>query len=73
MVVFEGCSHDDRVILGGRNQFVMHFCTFFPFEDLCFSVGENATEKMTNKVFGTANGSDLDERINKFFTSFDSK
>jgi len=31
MIVFEGCEEDDKIVLGGRNPFLSHFCTFFNF------------------------------------------
>ena len=31
MIVFEGCERDDKIILGGKNSFLSHFCTFFNF------------------------------------------
>ena len=36
MVVFEGCERDDKIVLGGRNAFLSHFCTFFNFS-ICSS------------------------------------
>jgi len=31
MIVFEGCEVDDKVVLGGKQPFLQHFCTFFNF------------------------------------------
>ena len=39
MIVFEGCEQDDKIVLGGRNPFLSHFCTFFHF-NICFANNE---------------------------------
>ena len=35
-LVIEGCESDDKVVLGGKDAFLSHFCTFFNF-NICFS------------------------------------
>ena len=40
MIVFEGCDQDDKIVLGGRNAFLSHFCTFFNF-NICHARGES--------------------------------
>ena len=39
MIVFEGCERDDKVVLGGKSPFLLHFCTFFNFT-ICQAQGE---------------------------------
>ena len=39
MLAIEGCINDDKTILGGKNEFLAHFCTFFNF-NICFSAKE---------------------------------
>ena len=39
MIVFEGCEEDDKIVLGGRKPFLLHFCTFFNF-NICQAQGE---------------------------------
>jgi len=36
MIAFEGCDQDDKIVLGGRNAFLSHFCTFFKF-NICYA------------------------------------
>ena len=31
LIAMEGCVTDDKIILGGKNEFMSHFCTFFNF------------------------------------------
>ena len=37
--VVEGCLKDDRTVLGGRSEFLSHFCTFYNF-NICYSLDE---------------------------------
>ena len=37
--VIEGCLPDDRTVLGGRKEFLSHFCTFYNF-NICYSLDE---------------------------------
>ena len=39
MIAFEGCEQDDKIVLGGKNAFLSHFCTFFNF-NVCHAAGE---------------------------------
>ena len=40
MLVVEGCLNDDKTVLGGKHEFLSHFCTFFNF-NICFSAAES--------------------------------
>ena len=68
MLVLEGCSTDDKIILGGRNEFLSHFCTFFNF-DACMAGSDGQALSGTRKVFSDSEV--LDKRLNEFVRSFD--
>ena len=38
-LVIEGCESDDKVVLGGKDAFLSHFCTFFNFNICTFLAG----------------------------------
>ena len=40
IIAVEGCMNDDKTVLGGKNEFLSHFCTLFNF-NICFSNKEN--------------------------------
>ena len=66
-LVVEGCESDDKVVLGGKDAFLSHFCTFFNF-NICFS-NEQKASKSLNKFF---NDSDrINQSIDNFITSID--
>lgn len=63
MIVFEGCERDDKVVLGGRNAFLSHFCTFFNFS-ICRAPQD---QKMIQKQINVLNDS---EKFDKSIMSF---
>ena len=66
-LVIEGCETDDRIVLGGKDAFLSHFCTYFNF-NACYS-NEQKAAKQLNKYF---NDSDkINKSIDKFITSMD--
>lgn len=46
LLAVEGCINDDKTILGGKNEFLSHFCTFFNF-NICYSNKEAKAMKKT--------------------------
>ncbi len=48
MLVVEGCLNDDKTVLGGREAFLSHFCTFFNF-NICFSHSESKSVRKLDK------------------------
>ena len=68
-LVIEGCESDDKVVLGGKDAFLSHFCTFFNF-NICFS-NEQKAAKSINKFF---NDSDrINRSIENFITTIDKR
>ena len=50
MLVVEGCLNDDKTVLGGREAFLSHFCTFFNF-NICYSHAESkGVRKLDKKI-----------------------
>ena len=70
MMVMEGCVNDDKIILGGKNEFMSHFCTFFNFS-ACLSGVEGKALKNTRNMF--ADHEQLDKKLEDFVNSFDKK
>ena len=70
MIVFEGCEEDDKIVLGGRKPFLLHFCTFFNF-NICQAQGEFQGVQKGIKRFNDAN--QLDKELNAFMDKFDDK
>ena len=70
MIVFEGCEEDDKVVLGGKNAFLSHFCTFFNF-NICYGPSESKFIKKGIKQFN--NTERLDKDLESFIKSFDKK
>ena len=70
MIVFEGCEQDDKIILGGKNAFLSHFCTFFNF-NICYAPGEQKMMQREMKRFNDTKK--LDDNIEELIKSFDGK
>ena len=70
MVVFEGCDQDDKIVLGGKNAFLSHFCTFFNF-NICYANQESASIQKGIRKFNNSEG--LDKSLDSFMQSFDQK
>ena len=68
MLVFEGCDRDDKIVLGGKNAFLSHFCTFFNFS-LC-SAPQDA-KMMQRQIHRFNNADKLDKDIEGFMASFE--
>ena len=68
-LVVEGCESDDKVVLGGKEAFLNHFCHYFNF-NICFSNEKNAAKKL-NAIF---NDSDkINKGIESFITNLDKR
>jgi hypothetical protein len=63
MLVTEGCHNEDKVVLGGQNGFLSHFCTFYHF-NICHSANEAPAIKNLQKKLSDA------DRIDKGLDSF---
>ena len=70
MIVFEGCDQDDKIVLGGKNPFLSHFCTFFNF-GICYAAGESKMIQKNIKKFNDPQ--QLDKNLEGFLESFDKK
>jgi len=69
MLVVEGCMNDDRIVLGGKQEFLNHFCAFFDF-NICYSMREN---KSLKRAHGVMNDPELlNKKIEDFVAAFDS-
>ena len=68
LLALEGCEQDDLNVLGGKHEFLSHFCSFFNF-NICYSAVEKAGSKEFNRIF---NDSDrINENIEKFIKDLD--
>lgn len=70
MIVFEGCERDDKTLLGGRQAFMSHFCTFFNFS-IC---REPQDKRSVQGYINLLNNPDkLDQSIDSFMKKYDDK
>ena len=69
MLVMEGCVSDDSIILGGKFEFMSHFCTFFNFS-ACMTGVEGMALKGTSKLLADPDA--FDKKLNEFVNSVDS-
>ena len=68
-LVVEGCESDDKIVLGGKDAFLSHFCSYFNF-NICYSSEQRAAKKL-NKFF---NDSDkINKSIDNFITGLDKR
>ena len=68
LIAVEGCLKDDKTILGGKHEFLSHFCTLFNF-DICFSAKEMRAIKKTQEMMNDNNA--LNRKIEDFVKKFD--
>lgn len=54
--VVEGCVHDDLKFIGGKKELYLHYCKFFPLNNLCRKLKKTLTHKS------------LDRQIEKLFS-----
>ena len=62
ILVVEGCESDDKVVLGGKDAFVSHFCSYFNF-NICFS-NEKRSAKALSKFMNDG------DRVNRSLENF---
>ena len=66
-LVVEGCESDDKVVLGGKDAFLSHFCSYFNF-NICYSNEQKAAKSLNSFL----NDSDrLNKGIEGFITGMD--
>ena len=68
MIAIEGCINDTKIILGGRNEFLSHFCTLFNF-NICYSNKENKAMKKTYDMLSDHEA--LNKKVDEFIKKFD--
>ena len=69
VLVVEGCESDDKVVLGGKDAFLNHFCHYFHF-NICFS----HEKKAAKKISAFFNDSDrINKGIEDFIANIDKK
>jgi hypothetical protein len=68
IIAVEGCMNDDKTVLGGKNEFLSHFCTLFNF-NICFSNKENKAMKKTFEML--SDNDQLNQRVDDFIKKFD--
>ena len=69
-LVVEGCESDDKIVLGGKDAFLSHFCTYFTF-NICYSNEQKAAKSLNNffndsdRINNSIEGfiSNLDKRV----------
>ena len=49
MVTKKGCYNDDKIVLGGRREFLNHFCTLFNFNVCHARYEDKSSKRMANR------------------------
>lgn len=68
VLVLEGCESDDLNVLGGKHNFLSHFCTFFNF-NICYSAVEASASKEINRMMN--DGDRINSQIDALVKSLD--
>ena len=68
ILAIEGCINDDKTILGGRSEFLSHFCTFFNF-NICYSHKEGRAMKRTFEML--SDNDQINQKVDDFIKRFD--
>ena len=68
IIINQGCLNDDKTILGGKNEFLSHFCTFFNF-NICYSAKENKAARRATSIANDPE--ELNKRVEDFVKKFD--
>ena len=66
--LWQGCVNDDKTILGGRNQFMSHFCTLFNF-NICYANMELKALRNTNRLL--SDDELLTQKLDEWARKFD--
>eukprot|EP00347_Sterkiella_histriomuscorum_P008853 403343490 len=64
----EGCLEDDKILLGGRQEFLSHFCTLFKF-NICFQAVESKALRKTNQMLNDNDA--LNAKVDEWMRKFD--
>ena len=69
LLVVEGCESDDKIVLGGKEAFVSHFCTYFNF-NMC-----HANEKQGVKALSRFmnDGDRINSSLENFVNNIDKR
>ena len=70
MFAVEGCMTDDKTVLGGRQAFLSHFCTFYNF-NICHSQNEMAGARKLDRAMSDSEF--MGSRIDEMITNLDKK
>ena len=68
VIAFEGCPGDDQILLGGKFEFLEHFCSLFTFDE-CHAPHDNAMTKKSRSTFDDPQK--LNDSIDDFMKKFD--
>ncbi len=71
--VFEGCLNDEKIFVGGKKEFLVHYCSKFPSNSYCKKMIEKAgAQNVQNKMKKVFDNPDTaDKVINEFIKLFD--
>jgi hypothetical protein len=54
--ITEGCLNDEIVFLGGKNEMMLHYCKFFPFNPMCTALKKklerSSIDQKLESIFG---------------------
>ena len=50
--IYEGCQNDDKVFIGGKKEFVLHYCRLFPNNPNCLALTKKLEVAQIEKKMG---------------------
>ena len=69
LLVVEGCESDDKIVLGGKEAFVSHFCSYFNF-NMCYA-NEKRGVKALSKFMN--DGDRINSSLENFVNNIDKR
>ena len=68
-LVIEGCESDDKIVLGGKDAFLSHFCTYFEF-NICFAHEKKAAKALSKFM---NDGDRMNRSLDSFISGIDKR
>lgn len=69
ILVVEGCESDDKIVLGGKDAFISHFCHYFNF-NICYSHEKKSVKALSRFL---NDGDRMDRTIERMMNGIDKR
>ena len=71
---YEGCINDQKVFIGGKSQFIVHYCKNFKDIPVCQQIRDSASKNYIDQKLGlNSDEATVDTAIDDFTKFFDGK